>query len=214
MKHLHFIVFSGTHNTLKFNFKKSAFFYVKLNTYTTQGTFNTWENICLFLKHPPKSRRFVCSHLECMSLRTATLNALFLDMVNIQLIRATGNVYELNGGKRTWRMCTVFVETVSKFCNISEHDNLWLTRSCTVRLSTFFWRLFSILALRSRPVCISLQPCVRVPRGYVKTSYGVCKTEKKKLLFSDKRWKSRPDLRLVVGDSDVRTFDFREPFHS
>jgi hypothetical protein len=42
---------------------------------------------------------------------------------------------------------------------------------------------------------------MRIPEGYAKTSYGVCKIEKK--LFTDL---PGPDLGLATGDPDVRTY--------
>jgi hypothetical protein len=43
------------------------------------------------------------------------------------------------------------------------------------------------------------------PRGYAKTSYRVCKIEKKNDVINTE--KSGPDLEMATGDPDVRTFD-------
>jgi hypothetical protein len=47
--------------------------------------------------------------------------------------------------------------------------------------------------------------------GYARTSYGVCKIEKKIVINNEK---SGPELGLATGDPAVRTFDLGEPFLS
>jgi hypothetical protein len=57
-------------------------------------------------------------------------------------------------------------------------------------------RIFRIMSrLLARPVLFNL--------GYPRTSYGVCKNEKKCYLMIN----AEPDLGLATGDSDVRAFD-------
>jgi hypothetical protein len=68
--------------------------------------------------------------------------------------------------------------------------------------------MFALISLKIS----DLESGVLFPRGYVKTSNGVSKIEKKYFLITTE--KSRLELGLATGEPDVRTFGLGAPFLS
>jgi hypothetical protein len=117
-------------------------------------------------------------------------------------------------------MAEMYAETCSDVTCLIKST---LRRSCERRIVVFYsfmlqGNVYKTQHISCKPVIANLG--LGYPRGYRKcilrvrkTSYRVCKIEKKYYLVVNTE-KSRPDLGLMTGDSEVMTFDLGAPFIS